>query len=108
MTNKDIKPTTPFDSLVFFEDEEDLQKYLNVSLEDYFETGDFQELGRSLKTLIKAKEKVSHFSAHANITRQHLYALFNNEKEPQFKTIVRIIKALGFTIKAQRSEKKIS
>ncbi|OGI04208.1 MAG: hypothetical protein A2Y25_08875 [Candidatus Melainabacteria bacterium GWF2_37_15] len=106
MTDK--LPSKPHNPLVFFEDIEDLEAYINVCIEEYLETGDFQELGKSLETLIKAQGKISTFSKRAEITRQHLHALFKSKKEPKFHTMLKIFNELGFSINISREHKKAS
>lgn len=97
-----------YDPLAFFEDKEDLQEYLNLSVEEYLETGDFQALGKSLEVLVKAQGKVSDFAEKSDITRQHLHALFKSKKEPKFHTMLKIFSELGFTINFSGEHKKAS
>lgn len=104
MTN--IKPSKPHNPLMFFEDKEDMQAYLNVCIEEYLETGDFKELGKSLEILIKVQGKVSTFSERTEIARQHLYTLFRSKKEPKFYTMLKILKELGFKVNITMDDKK--
>ena len=103
-----ILPSKPHNVLNFFEDKEDLQAYLNICIEEYIETGDFKELGKSLEVLIKAQGKISEFSKKAEITRQHLHALFKNKKEPKFYTMLKIFHELGLSINISNEYKKAS
>ena len=103
-----IPPSKPHSDLMFFEDVEDVQAYLDVCIEEYLETGDFKELGKSLETLIKAQGNISDFSKKSKITRQHLHALFKNKKEPKFYTMLKIFNELGFTINISGEHKKAS
>jgi len=101
-------PSKPHNALIFFEDQDDLQAYLNVCIEEYLETGDFKSLGESLETLIKAQDKVSGFSKKTNITRQHLHVLFKSKKEPKFYTMLKIFNELGFILNVSQKHKKAS
>lgn len=78
--------------------QEDIKLYLNASLKDYLDDGDFRSFCRALEIVIKAKDSVAGFAKKLGISRSHLYSLFKNEKEPKFLTIVKIFKGLGYEI----------
>jgi probable addiction module antidote protein len=80
-------------------DQEMAKEFLNVSLESYFEDGNFEEFLRSLEYVIKANQSVSSFAKEARINRAHLYSIFKNEKKPKFDTVITILSKLGFQIK---------
>ena len=77
---------------------EDIKLYLNASLKDYLEDGDFNSFYRALEIVIKAKGTIAGFAKKAGISRTHLYSLFKNEKEPKFSTIIKIFQELGFEL----------
>ena len=78
--------------------DEDIKLYLNASLKDYLDDGDFNSFYRTLEIVIKAKDSVSGFAKKIGMSRTHLYSLFKNEKEPKFSTIIKIFHELGYDI----------
>ena len=77
----------------------ELQKeYLNLSLAEYINDGDFSKFYKSLEKVIKSRECVSSFAKKVNIDRTNLYTLFNGEKVPRLDTIAKILKELVFSI----------
>lgn len=78
--------------------DEDIKLYLNASLKDYLEDGDYNSFCRALEIVIKAKDSVSRFAKKIGISRTHLYSLFRNEKEPKFSTIIKIFRELGYEL----------
>lgn len=97
---KELKNTIDFEQYLIndLKTEEDIKLYLNASLKDYLEDGDFNSFYRALETVIKAKSTVSDFAKKTGISRSHLYSLFKNEKEPKFSTIVKIFRELGYEL----------
>ena len=81
-----------------FLDVEFQKEYLNISLTEYINDGDFNKFFKSLEKVIKARESVSSFAKKVNIDRANLYTLFNGEKVPRLDTIAKILKELGFSI----------
>ena len=77
---------------------EDIKLYLNASLKDYLDDGDFNSFSRALEIVIKAKDTVSGFAKKVGMSRAHLYSLFKSEKEPKFSTIIRIFQELGYEL----------
>ena len=72
--------------------------YLNATLEEYLEDGNFNSFFKSLEKVIKARESVSSFAKKINIDRANLYTMFNGKKVPRLDTIAKILKELGYTI----------
>ena len=75
------------------------REYLNISLEEYLNDGDFNKFFKSLERVIKSRESISSFAKKVNIDRSNLYSLFNGEKVPRLDTVAKILKELGYTIK---------
>ena len=78
--------------------DEDIKLYLNTSLKDYIEDGDFNSFYRALEIAIKSRNSISGFAKKIGMSRTHLYSLFKNEKEPKFSTIVKIFHELGYEL----------
>lgn len=72
--------------------------YLNATLEEYLEDGNFNSFFKSLEKVIKARESISSFAKKINIDRANLYTMFNGKKVPRLDTIAKILKELGYTI----------
>lgn len=74
------------------------QAYLNASLELFFKDNDFQAFYGSLEEIVKAKYTIADYSELSGIDREHLYKIFNNEANPHFNTITKMLKTLGFKL----------
>lgn len=99
-TMKELKHTIDLENYLIndLKSEEDIKLYLNASLKDYLEDGDFNSFYRALEIVIKTKDSVSNFAKKVGMSRTHLYSLFKSEKEPKFSTIVKIFKELGYEL----------
>lgn len=80
-------------------DEEYQKEFLNASLEDYSEDGDFKGFFKSLEMVIKARGTVSEFAKKTNLNRRNLYSMFNGEQKPQLDTIIKVLNELGYSLK---------
>jgi len=80
-------------------DPEDQREYINASLEEYLEDGDFNMFYKSLERVIKVRDSVSNFAKKTELDRSNLYAIFNSKQKPQLETIAKILKELGYTLK---------
>lgn len=78
--------------------DEEIKLFLNASLKDYLEDGDFNSFYRALEIVIKAKDTISGFAKKIGMSRSHLYSLFKAEKEPRFSTIAKIFQELGYEL----------
>ena len=96
LTMKELKHTLDLENYIVndLKSDEDIKLYLNTSLKDYLEDGDFN----SLEIVIKAKDTVSGFAEKVGMSRTHLYSIFKSEKEPKFSTIVKIFQELGYEL----------
>lgn len=100
ITMKELKHTTNLEAYLIndLKSDEDIKLYLNASLKDYLEDGDFNSFYHALEIVIKAKDTVSGFAKKIGMSRSHLYSLFKNEKEPKFSTIAKIFQELGYEL----------
>lgn len=99
-TMKELKHTIDLENYIVndLKSDEDIKLFLNASLKDYLEDGDFNSFYRALEIVVKAKDTVSGFAKKIGMSRSHLYSLFKNEKEPKFSTIVKIFQELGYEL----------
>ena len=100
LTMKELKHTLDLENYIVndLKSDEDIKLYLNASLKDYLEDGDFNSFYRALEIVIKAKDTVSRFAEKVGMSRTHLYSIFKSEKEPKFSTIVKIFQELGYEL----------
>ena len=97
---KELKHTIDLENYIVndLKSDEEIKLFLNASLKDYLEDGDFNSFYRALEIVVKAKDTVSGFAKKIGMSRSHLYSLFKNEKEPKFSTIVKIFQELGYEL----------
>jgi len=80
-------------------DEEFQKQYMNESLEQYINDGDFNAFFRSLEMVIKSRDSISGFCEKAGIDRTILYDIFNGKRVPRIDTLAKILKTLGYNLK---------
>lgn len=97
---KELKHTLDLENVIVndLKSDEEIKLYLNTSLKDYLEDGDFNSFYRALEIAIKAKDTVSGFAKKTGMSRANLYSIFKAEKEPKFSTIVKIFQELGYEL----------
>ena len=74
------------------------QEYFESILNDYIKDKDAVSFLQCLKPLIEAKENISEFSRKVGISRAYLYKIFKNKVNPEFETLEKIFKGLGFEL----------
>ena len=79
--------------------EDDIKEWLSMNLEAYLEDGNLNAFVRSLEYVVRAKDTISNLSKKTGISRSNLYAIFKGEVTPQFDTILKVLKELGYTLK---------
>jgi len=79
--------------------EEDIKKWLSLNLEAYLEDGNLNAFVRSLEYVVRAKDNISNLAKKTGISRSNLYAIFKGEVTPQFDTVLKVLKELGYTLK---------
>ena len=63
------------------------------------QTNDSTSFIKALEDALKAKDTISNISKKTGISRSNLYAIFNGEVTPQFDTVLKVLKELGYTLK---------
>lgn len=79
--------------------EDDIKEWLSLSLEAYLEDGNLNAFVRSLEYVVRAKDNISNLSKKTGISRSNLYAIFKGDVTPQFDTVLKVLKELGYTLK---------
>lgn len=94
------KYSVPFETVLLQElkTSQDIREFLNATLEQYLEDGDFSGFYRSLEYVIKAQDNITDFAKKTKISRATLYDIFNGKKEPKIQTIAKILAELGYKI----------
>lgn len=104
MTKDKIKQNTgDWDIFVadYLNNPEDALAYLQASLDQYFEDGDMQAFLLALRNLAKAEGGLARLAKLTNMNRESLYKALSARGNPQFKSVMSIIKSLGLGIKLE-------
>ena len=80
-------------------DEEYRKEYLNLSIKEFIEEGDYNLFFKSLERVIRATDSINNFAQKTKIGRTALYEMFNGKRVPRLDTIGKILKELGYTLK---------
>ncbi len=79
--------------------EDDIKEWLSLNLEEYLKDGDLNAFVKALEYVVRTKDSISNLSKKTGISRSNLYAIFKGEVTPQFNTILKVLKELGYTLK---------
>lgn len=82
-----------------FDTEEKLRDYLTFAFEEYLEDGDFNVFCRSLELVIKSRDTIQGFARKVDLSKMGLYNIINGKKEPKIRTLAKILKELGLTLR---------
>jgi DNA-binding phage protein len=95
------KHTTDWNDFMLeqLKDEEFAKGYLNESLKEYIETGDFKLFFKSLEDVVKARSSIRKFAKNAKIDRANLCAILKGKRKPQLHTVLKIFSELGYLFK---------
>ena len=75
------------------------KEYLNLSIKEFIEEGDYNLFFKSLERVIRATDSINNFAQKTKISRTALYEMFNGTRIPRLDTIGKILKELGYTLK---------
>jgi len=87
--------TRPWDVVEHLETEEDMAAYLEAALED----GDPQLVAAALGDIARAKG-MAQVAREAGLGRESLYKALSPEGNPEFATILKVVRALGLRLHA--------
>jgi len=80
------------------QDEEYQKMYLNASIEEFINDGDYDLFFNSLEHVVRARMSINELSKRTGITRKALYEMFRGQRVPRLDTIGRLLKELGYKI----------
>lgn len=81
--------------------------YLNAALEEALEDGDVSGLMLSIRNVIDATRGISEIHKKLeDVSRTSLYKTLSEGGNPEFSTVLKILKALKFNLRLQKEPKK--
>ena len=87
---------TPFDGAEYLDSEETISAYLAALLEE----GNAKAFAAGLGDVARAKG-MSQVARDAGVSRESLYRALSDEGNPEFGTILKVMRALGLKLVAQ-------
>ncbi len=90
--------TTPYDVAEHLRTPSEMAAYLEVSME--YANGDAAFVAKALGDIARAKG-MSQVARDTGLSRETLYKALSGERSPTFDTILKVIKALGLTLRAE-------
>lgn len=79
-------------------DREEAAVYLQVALDEFQNDGDIEALLLALRNVAEAQGGVSILAQKANLNRESLYKTLSSGGNPQFGTMGKVLKGLGFKL----------
>jgi probable addiction module antidote protein len=90
--------TTPYDVAEHIRTPEEMAAYLEVSIQEAH--GDALFVAKALGDIARAKG-MSQVARDAGLSRESLYKALSGERIPSFETVLKVIGALGLTLRAE-------
>jgi probable addiction module antidote protein len=88
--------TRPYDAAEYLETEEDVAAYLQAALEE----GDAALVVHALGNIARARG-ISQIARATGLRRESLCKAFSPEGNPEFATVLKVVKALGVKLHAE-------
>jgi probable addiction module antidote protein len=88
--------TRPYDAAEYLETTEDMAAYLEAALED----GDPTAVVKALGTIARARG-MTQISRDTGLGRESLYKALSPEGNPEFATVMKVVRALGLKLRAE-------
>ena len=88
---------TRWDSAEYLKTEEDLANYLDACMEEAGDDPAF--IAKALGTIARARG-MTQVARDAGLSRESLYRALSGEGNPEFGTILKVVKALGLKLHA--------
>lgn len=91
--------TRPYDPVNYLRDEEDCAAYLEAAIELAMEDGDTALVTAVLGDIARARG-MSQLARDTGLARENLYKALSAEGNPEFATVLKVVKALGLKLHA--------
>jgi len=88
--------TRPYDAAEYLETAEDMAAYLEAALED----GEPTVVVKALGTIARARG-MSQIARDTGLGRESLYKALSPEGNPEFATVMKVVRALGLKFRAE-------
>ena len=88
--------TRPYDAAEYLETPEDMAAYLEAALED----GNPALVVKALGTIARARG-MSQIARETGLGRESLYKALSSEGNPEFATVMKVVRALGLKLRAE-------
>ena len=95
---------TPYDTAEYLKTEEDIAAYFDACLEEAGDDPAF--IARALGDIARARG-MTQVAKDAGLARESLYKALSGEGNPEFSTILKVIKALGLKLGAHSADKDV-
>lgn len=95
-TSKKAIKLRPWDSAEHLKTDEEMTLYLEACLEE----GDAALIAHALGVIAKARG-MTQLARDTGLTRESLYKALSGEGNPEFATVMKVVKALGFRFHAE-------
>ena len=92
--------TVPYDVAEHLRTREDMAAYLEASIEEA--DGDAAFVAKALGDIARARG-MAQVARDAELSRESLYKALSGERVPTFDTVLRVVGALGLTLRAEAS-----
>lgn len=89
--------TTPYDVVEHLRSPKEMAAYLEACMEE--SNGDAAFIAKALGDIARAKG-MAQVARDAGLSRESLYKALSGERNPDFKTILRVVDALGLKLRA--------
>ncbi len=96
-----MRKTTQFDAASYLDSEERQAAYITAALE----TGDADFVRDALGIVAKARG-MGAIAKNAGLNRESLYKALGNTGNPEFVTVMKIVRALGLTLSARPAKQR--
>ena len=91
-----MKTTKPYDAAEYLSSEEEMATYL----EEAFSEGDASLVIQALGNIARARG-MTQLARETGLRRESLYKALSSEGNPEFGTILKVVKALGIKLHAE-------
>jgi len=78
--------------------QEDINDWINITVEEYLEDNDLEHFFYCLGMAEKAKNLLNANSKKTNVSKIDIHKILNGETQPQFNTVMKIFKELGYSL----------